>query len=120
MKATLSEPRAFEFYFPDVDTLVKVEDGEDAVVIRATRNSFSERRKAIFIRRLATEGFIPDSYQWLSSHESPSNPGVRWLVDFSWLELPKAALAETRRFMVRLIVGATLLWLVLMLWLFQH
>ena len=115
MKATLSEPRVFEFYFPDVDTLVQVEDSEEAVVIRATRNSFSERRKRFFLRELAAEGFIADSYRWLASGETSSVPGIRWLVDFSWVELPQAALAQTRRFMIRLIAGAALLWLVLML-----
>lgn len=120
MKATLSEPRVFEFYFPAMDTLLQVEEKEDAVVIRATRNTFSERRKAFFIRELAAEGFIPDSYRWLASGESPSVPGVCWLVDISWVELPKAALAGTHRFMMRLLAGGFLLWLALMLWLFQH
>ena len=120
MKATLPQPRVFEFYFQDVDTLVQVEDGDETVVIRATRHSFSERRKAFFIRQLAAEGFIPNSYQWLLSHDSPSCPGVRWLVDYSWLNPPKAVLAETHRFMVRLIVGAALFWLILMLSLFMR
>jgi hypothetical protein len=120
MKATLPQPRVFEFYFQDVDTLVQVEDGDETVVIRATRHSFSERRKAFFIRQLAAEGFIPHSCQWLSAQAAPSSPGVRWLVDFSWVELPKAALTEARRFMVRLLAGAALLWLALMLAVMLH
>jgi len=118
MKTILTEPRIFEFYFPDVDTLVQVEETDGAVVIRSTRNSFSERRKFYFIRELAAEGFISESYRWFSSADSPLLPGIRWLVDISWVELPKAALAQTRRLVVRLLAGGFLLWLVLMLSLF--
>ena len=118
MKATLAAPRVFEFYFPDVDTLVQVSEADGAVEIRASRDTFSARRKACFIRVLATEGFIPDSYYWFTSGSPSSFLGVRWLIDFSWIELPQAALAETRRFMVRLLAGGLLLWFALMLSLF--
>ena len=113
MNATSPEARVFEFYFPDVDTLVQVEELDGAVIIRATRDSFSERRKSFFVRELAAEGFIPDSYHWFSSDESPSFPGVRWRVDMSWVELPKAALAHARRFMLQLLAAGFLLWLIL-------
>ena len=118
MKATLATPQVFEFYFPDVDTLVQVREADGAVEIRATRNTFSERRKTAFIRELAAEGFIPDNYQWFSSGSQLSFLSVRWLVDFTWVELPHAALAGTRRFMVRLLAGGGVLWLALILSLF--
>jgi hypothetical protein len=120
MKSTASPPPVYEFYFPDVDTLLQVEETEGAVVIRATRDSFSDRRKASFIRELAAEGFIPDSYSWLARDAAPSTLGIRWLVDFSWVRLPVAALAETDRMIVRLLAGGFLLWLGLLLWLFQR
>jgi len=118
MKALLPEPQVFEFYYPDVDTLVQVEDRQDAVIVRATRDTFSDRRKARFIRELAAEGFIPDHYRWFSSDKLQPYLGVHWLIDRSWVRLPKAALAETSRIMRFLLAGGILLWLALMLWLF--
>src|SRR5258708_19436005 len=65
---TLTNPsRQHEFYFPGFDNLVLVENRPDGVVIRATRDNFSEARKSFFIRELAAEGFIPDACGWFSS-----------------------------------------------------
>ena len=99
--------RRFEFQFPDVDTRILVEDLENAVVIRASRDSFSEQRKQRFIRELAAEGFIADCFQW-------SCRGVRWLVDASCARPIRAITARTNRFMIRLFVCSVLLWLMLM------
>lgn len=110
MKTTLTQPRCFEFGFPYLDTLVLVEDYGDSVDIRATRDTFSDRRKTAFIRELAAEGFIDDSYQWFTLAGPESYFGVRWRVDFSWLQLPAVVLARARRFMVRLLLGGFLLW----------
>jgi hypothetical protein len=99
--------RCFEFQFPDVDTRILVEDLEDGVVIRASRDSFSERRKQNFIRELAAEGFIADCFQW-------SCRGVRWLVDVSCARPTEAIATRTNRFMLRLFVCSALLWLALM------
>jgi hypothetical protein len=103
-----------------VDTLVRVETSSVAVVIRASRNTFSEQRKRRFIHELAAEGFIPDDYEWLSLASSELSRGVRWLVDVSWLKIDPEMTAKTRRFMVRLIAGAALLWLVMMTVLLLH
>ena len=54
----------YEFSFPDLDTLVQVEERAGAVLVRATRDTFSSARKEYFIRELAAEGFIPDEFQW--------------------------------------------------------
>ena len=107
MKAHVRRDRTFEFYFRDVDTHVVVEDVEDVVVIHASRDTFSERRKQIFIRELAAEGFIADCFQW-------SCRGVRWLVDASSAGWTDTVAARTNRFMIRLFVGSVLLWLGLM------
>jgi hypothetical protein len=64
--------RSFDFYFHDLDTTVVVEDAEDAVLVRASRDAFTPRRKLNFIRELAAEGFIADCFR-----------RVRWLVDAS-------------------------------------
>ena len=120
MQTQSAPPCCYEFYFPDVDTLVRVETSSVAVVIRASRNTFSEQRKRRFIHELAAEGFIPDDYEWLSLASSELSRGVRWLVDVSWLKIDPEMTAKTRRFMVRLIAGAALLWLVMMTVLLLH
>ncbi|HUK83203.1 MAG TPA: hypothetical protein VLZ12_11300 [Verrucomicrobiae bacterium] len=107
MKTHTQFNRRFEFQFPDVDTRILVEDLEDEVVIRASRDTFSERRKQNFIRELAAEGFIADCFQW-------SCRGVRWLVDASSAMPGKAVTARTNRFMIRLFVCSVLLWLAIM------
>jgi len=56
----------------------------------------------------------------LARDAAPSTLGIRWLVDFSWVRLPVAALAETDRMIVRLLAGVFFLWLGLLLWLFQR
>jgi hypothetical protein len=114
MKAINTAPVCFEFCFAQLDTLVRVEEWKETVVIRASRASFSEKRKESFIRELVSEGFIADEYRWtgLSAIDSPR--GVRWLVDTSWLMPDPAQVAGTRRVMVRMLVSAALLWLGLM------
>ena len=114
MQAHSAPPCCYEFYFPDVDTLIQVEASPAAVVIRASRDTFSDRRKSRFIQVLAAEGFIPDDYEWFLLASSEYSRGVRWLVDYSWLQLNPEMMAGTRRFMVRLIAGAALLWLAMM------
>ena len=101
--------KEFEFYFPRLDTLVLVEESEDGVVVRATRNTFSEQHKICFIHEIATEGFISDQYQWFSGFEEMSCCHVRWLKDVSWLTLSPVQAARTRKFMVRLLLGSALL-----------
>src|ERR1700722_14737377 len=66
MRATPLEHRTFEFRFPALDTLVKVQVRDERVTIRASRDSFTSQRKEAFIHELATEGFIPDEYRWHS------------------------------------------------------
>ena len=118
MKTTVHEQPSFDFYFGPLDTLVRVEEADEQVVIRATRDTFSEQRKAIFIRELAAEGFIPDRYRWFTAVGDASRLGVRWRVDVSWLNLSPELTAATRRFMLRVLGTATVLWFVLMTTLF--
>jgi len=113
-------PRCYEFYFPDVDTLVQVESSPEEVIIRASRNTFTEQRKRSFIHTLVAEGFIPEHYEWFSLAGSGLSRGARWLVDVSWLQTNPAARVSARRFMLRLITGAALLWLGLMAALLLH
>ena len=66
MNSTLTRPERYEFCFPEKDTLVLVEVVGNGVTVRATRDTFTEQRKASFVRELAAEGFISDSYEPLS------------------------------------------------------
>src|SRR5258708_7273865 len=106
--------RCFEFSFPQLDTLVRVEESAGDVIIRATRDTFSEARKLCFVRELAAEGFIPEEYRWFALSGCESIGSLRWVVDFSWLKLDAAQTAHTRRIMIRLIGAAALFWLVQM------
>src|SRR5262249_45586136 len=107
--------RCYEFCFPNLDTLVLVEENDELVVVRATRNTFSERRKIFFIRELAAEGFVSDEYRYVETISPQNYLPVRWLVDYSWLKPAAKALAKrTRRIMIASLGGATLLWLVMM------
>jgi hypothetical protein len=113
MNSPALKSRCFEFYFRDIDTYLQVENPDaETVVVRATRNTFSERRKVYFIRQLAAEGFIPDGCQW---YPLPAGmPKVRWVIDVSWLRLSEAAKTRTRRVIYSLVGGGVLLWTALL------
>ena len=105
---TLKEhPRRFEFYLRDLDNHVLVESTAHSVVVRATRDNCSERRKAFFIREISAEGYIPDGYQ--SEPAARAVPSVDWIIDGSW---QSAAFVHHpgSTFMVRLLVCGALLW----------
>ena len=120
MNTPLCESHIYDFSFPALDTLIQVEETGDAVVIRASRDTFSESRRQRFVRELAAEGFIPDRYQWLNSSAPGTDGSVRWLVDASCFQPGQAPTAHTRRVMLRLLSSATLLWLLMMGFLFVH
>jgi hypothetical protein len=113
MKQVAPTCHQYEFYISRLDTHLLVEDEKDAVVVRATRNTFSPQRKACFIRELATEGFIDDRHTW--SNGTDSLNGVAWVIDKSWLKLHPTNTAISRRFMLHLFAGASVLWLALIM-----
>jgi hypothetical protein len=76
VKTLVEESSYFEFSLSGSDILVLVETTADEVIIRTSRDGLSEERKAAFIRELANEGFIPDSYRWRGH--------IRWHVDPTW------------------------------------
>jgi len=111
MRAQKVRRKQFEFYFPNLDTLLLVEHGsDDQVIIRATRDTFSQRRKTLFVKQLASEGFIPDSYQWFCGF-SETDEQIKWIVDCSWLEISPRLIRRTNRFMYRLLFCAYALWI---------
>ena len=112
MKSSIPpETPAFDFYFARFDTLVRVEEVDGAVTIRATRDTFSEERKRYFIRELAAEGFIADEFRWHTG-ASALLRRVDWRIDITWLKLPPAVLARARNLMRWLLGSTTLLWTV--------
>ncbi|HTT55980.1 MAG TPA: hypothetical protein VLW52_01835 [Opitutaceae bacterium] len=113
MTARVLESQVFHFSFPAQDTLVQVEEIGEQVVIRASRDTFTESRRQGFIRELAAEGFISDRHQWPGVGTADGGRGVRWLVDPTCFLPGPAPAALTRRFMLRLLGGASLLWLVM-------
>ncbi|HVW22432.1 MAG TPA: hypothetical protein VHC86_14555 [Opitutaceae bacterium] len=82
MPSVSASPRCHDFGFPLLDTRVRVEDFPGGVLVRASRNSFSERQKEQFVAWLAAEGFIPGEYRWLPVGRAR---GVRWVIDVSWM-----------------------------------
>lgn len=76
------EPLRFEFYFQEVDTAVLVQTEQGLAVIRATEDSFSERKRERFVHELALEGFIDDRF----CNYRVGDPGLLWTIDRSWLQ----------------------------------
>ncbi len=67
------------------DTELQVEVRDEDVVIRATRDTFTEDRKAAFIHELASEGFIPDDYMWYSPYGGrKTGRTILWRIDPFW------------------------------------
>jgi hypothetical protein len=86
MPAQLATPERFELYISDLDNHILVENHGGPVLIHASRNNVSERRKASFVRYLAREGYIPDQYEWFCEPRPEEFCSVRWVVDRSWAE----------------------------------
>ncbi len=107
----VAPPPGHFFDFPQLDAVVEVTVWPEGVVIRASRDCFSEERKVCFIRELAAEGFIDEASRW-RPWGSPG--GVRWLVEAAAFLPDAACVARTRRLMLRLLFSAGALWLVLM------
>jgi hypothetical protein len=98
-------PEKSELFLQRPENLIQVENADGNVIIRATRDNFSERRKAFFIRYLAAEGYIPEDFE-----EHP----IIWAVDLGRGEHRNPLVQRTNRFMIRLFISASLLWLALM------
>src|SRR6267154_716278 len=108
VRQSARDNKSFEFYFPKLDTLVLVERSKYGVLIRATRDTFSERRKVSFVRELGAEGFIDDHYHSFLGFKGSSLP-IRWCIDYSWLEWDAVAVRKrTNKFMARFIISGIL------------
>lgn len=115
MKAIPTGSGHYDFNFPDLDTLVRVEIHGSDVTIRTTRDSFSPRRKRAFIHELAAEGFIPEDLDWSTICGSAwKRKTVRWTVDTDWLEPDPYVKATSTKLVVRLFSGSVLVLAILM------
>jgi hypothetical protein len=98
MEPSLAPPKKVEFYHRLPENFLLVENEDDGrVVIRAVFDNYSERRKALFIRELASEGFIPDEFQFLTNTGGDGFFGVRWIIDNSWLAVPAEVISMSYR-----------------------
>src|ERR1700677_1863250 len=91
VKSLPAEARRYVFRFPPLDTVPPVDVLDEAVTIRASRNTFSKRRKISFVRELVAEGFIPDEFQWSSLPDAEPDYPIQWLVDRSRFEIVEQA-----------------------------
>jgi hypothetical protein len=114
LKSAPDTPRSFDFCFTDLNyTLVRVEEVEGRVTIRATADTFSRRRKMCFIRELAAEGFISDD-RWPSAYDGDRDShGMRWLIDSTWVKPDKALIERNHRWVRRYALPLALAWLAL-------
>lgn len=90
-----------------------MEVAENSVIIRATRDTFTNTRKDSFIRELVAEGFISENYQWYSMSEPDAFTGLRWLVDQSWFTPPEPGMS--RRLERRIFIGSGIIFVGLLL-----
>jgi hypothetical protein len=79
MHAQNELPHPSKHYIPDLDNHVLIENRAYGVVISATRDNFTDKRKAFFIRHLAAEGYIPDRYEWFSEPAEEGFFTVKWI-----------------------------------------
>jgi hypothetical protein len=87
----------FEFSFPHLDTDLQVEVRDGDVTILATRDTFSDDRKAAFVHELAAEGFIPDAFMWYSPRGfRPAGQQLAWRVDSAWFGTTDTTTTRTR------------------------
>jgi len=113
-------PEKTELSLQNPDNLILIENNDDGVVIRAARDNFSERGKVFFIRYLAAEGYISDEFEDFPKSASHSSTSIIWAVDWSWVKHDPVLLQRANRFMIPLLVSASVLWLALLAFAFLH
>ena len=103
-------PEKAELSVLNPENLILVENSEDCVVIRASRDNFSEREKVCFIRYLAAEGFISDEFEGFRN-SGWHGGSITWLVNPGWPKHERVHLRRVDRFMIQLFASASVLWL---------
>src|SRR4029077_13402553 len=113
-------PQKAELSLRNPENLILVENSEDSVIIRAARDNFSERKKVCFIRYLAAEGFMSDEFKGFGKSGSRRTTSISWVVDQEPLKHEPAQFKRADRFMIKLFISASALWLALMVIAFLH
>jgi hypothetical protein len=119
MRTKAALPQKVEFSIARPDNCISVEQQDERVVIRATRDNFSQREKSFFIRYLAAEGYIPAAYQWFAESDLEWSSCLSWIVDSAGLRAnhsPKKALRQ----ILWLVACVALGWLFLMIFAIAH
>jgi hypothetical protein len=119
MRVQVLFPRQAEFRTSRPKNVIVVENCADLVFIRAARDNFSERRKRIFIRHLAAEGFIPDRYERLSQHWVNGRAGLEWIIEPPREPVNAGSRTALRRILLTLFFSI-LIWVSLMAFAFLH
>jgi hypothetical protein len=122
MPTQIAVPERFELYIPDLDNHVLIENSEDGVVISATRDNFSHKRKTFFIRHLATEGYIPDRYEWFPEPAEDGFFGVQWIARAA-SDNNQAGRHSLRKWWTRrnaLYGGLFIVWFLCFVWAVRH
>ena len=113
-------PRQAEFRTSRPKNLIVVENCADLVFIHAARDNFSERRKRVFIRNLAAEGFIPDRYERLSERWVNGLAGLEWRIQPPQQSAPERFRRTPLRRILVTVLFSILIWVSLMAFAFLH
>ena len=122
MRTEIVVPEKVELYIHDLDNHVLIENSAGGVVICATRDNFSDKRKTFFIRHLAAEGYIPDRYAWFSEPAGDGFFGVKWIARAASDGHP-AGFRSLRKWCTRRNArygGLFIVWLLCFVWAVRH
>jgi len=106
-------PERVQLSLQNPENFIQIENSDDHVVIRAARDNFNERERISFIRYLAAEGFISDEFGSFGK-SGRLGTSITWIVDGNQPKPTPAYLQRIDRFLIQLVVSASILWLVLM------
>jgi hypothetical protein len=121
MKTENAESEGLRLYIADLDNYLRVESSAEGVVIRATRDNLSDRRKTTFVRHLAAQGYIPERYRWFSEPAGEGYLGVKWMTGVP--EEEKARFPSLRELCTRrnALYGCLfIIWLLAFVWAARH
>jgi len=102
------------------ENLLRVENIDGGVTIRAMRNNLSLRRKLYLIRYLAAEGYIPGHFERICQRRPNGIAAIRWVIDPSCAKPTLTPRHQKNRFMAGLLIGVFVFWLALTIWIFLH
>jgi hypothetical protein len=95
------------------ENVIVIENHGDHVLINASEDNFSTRRKLFFIRHLAAEGYIPGRFERIAFAEVEDSPELIWRVDEATGRKRATRSRVSDRLMFRLFGLSLLLWLIL-------